>query len=111
SALLIFGSTLTLLGPIGFLHFQTFYERLHAPTLGAPLGLFSILAAPMIYFSVAQTRAVIHDILVGVFVTVTPPVMFLLLTQATLYRDRFEARDPLAGLNEETNRIKTPPES
>ncbi len=108
SILLILGSTLALLGSIGLLRFKTFYERIHAPTLGSTLGLFSILAASMFYFSIAQTRPVVHEILIGIFVTTTTPVTFLLLVQATLYRDRFERSDPLFGLSQKRQTARTP---
>ena len=108
SMLLLFGSSLALIGSIGLLRFKTFYERIHAPTLGTTLGLFSILAASMIYFSVSQTRPVVHEILIGIFVTTTTPVTFMFLVQATLYRDRFEGRDPLIGLGDEQRAVKTP---
>ena len=108
SILLILGSTLALLGSIGLLRFKTFYERIHAPTLGSTLGLFSILAASMLYFSITQTRPVVHEILIGIFVTTTTPVTFLLLVQATLYRDRFERSDPLLGLSEKRQTARTP---
>src|SRR5690606_7520808 len=110
SALLILGSGLALTGSIGLLRFKTFYERVHAPTLGSTLGLFSILAASMLYFSVAQMRFVLHEVLIGIFVTMTTPVTFLLLVQATIYRDRFEGRDPLTGLGKDFRSVKTPPD-
>jgi multicomponent K+:H+ antiporter subunit G len=97
SALVLLGSGLTLIGSLGLLRMKSFYERVHAPTLGATLGMASILAASMIYFSVTQTRPVVHEILIGIFVTVTTPVTLLFLVQATLYRDRLEGRDPLAA--------------
>jgi len=108
SILLVLGSGLALIGSIGLLRFKTFYERIHAPTLGTTLGLFSILAASMIYFSVGQTRPVVHEILIGIFVTTTTPVTFMFLVQATLYRDRFEGSDPLTGLSDEQRSVKTP---
>jgi multicomponent K+:H+ antiporter subunit G len=111
SALVVIGSSLALIGSIGLLRFKTFYERVHAPTLGTTMGLFTILAASMIYFSLAQTRAVVHEILIGIFVTTTTPVTFMFLVQATLYRDRFEGADPLAGLSEEQPRVLTPDRS
>jgi len=101
SALLLIGSSLALIGSIGLLRFKTFYERVHAPTLGTTMGLFTILAASMLYFSLAQTRPVVHEILIAIFVTTTTPVTFMFLVQATLYRDRFEGTDPLAGLSAE----------
>ena len=111
SMLLLLGSSLALIGSIGLLRFKTFYERLHAPTLGSILGLFSILAASMLYFSMAETRTVVHEILIAIFVTTTTPVTYLLLVPAAVYRDRFEERDPLGGLSEESPVVKTPSDS
>lgn len=97
--LVVLGSGITLIGSIGLLRFKGFYERVHAPTLGATLGTASIVLASIICFSASQTRPVVHEILIGIFVTITTPVTLLLLVQATLYRDRLEKRDPLAGKN------------
>ena len=88
---LIFGSVLTLIGAIGFLRLPTFYERLHAPTLGTSWGVGGVMLASMIYFSVASSRPVLHEILIGLFVTVTTPITFMLLARAALHRDRAES--------------------
>lgn len=90
--LVVLGSSLALIGSIGLLKLKTFYERVHAPSLGATLGMFSILTGSIIYFSVSQTRPVMHEFLIGAFITVTTPVFLLLLVQATSYRDRLEGR-------------------
>ncbi len=95
--LILIGSSLALIGSLGLLRLKSFYERVHAPTLGATLGMASILLASILYFSVNETRPLVHEILIGIFVTVTTPVTLLLLVQATLYRDRLEGRDPLAA--------------
>jgi multicomponent K+:H+ antiporter subunit G len=97
AVLILVGSSLAFIGCLGLLRLKSFYERVHAPTLGATLGMASILLASMVYFSVTQTRPVFHEILIGIFVTVTTPVTMLLLVQATLYRDRLEGSDPLAA--------------
>lgn len=44
----------------------------------------------MIFFTVLGTRPVVHEILVGIFVTVTTPVTLMLLARAALHRDRAE---------------------
>lgn len=88
--LLVTGSVVTLLGAIGLLRFSSFYERVHAPTLGTTGGTGGILVASMIFFSVAQSRPILHELLIAVFVIVTTPVTLLLLARAALYRDRTE---------------------
>ena len=90
SAFLLLGAFLTLVGSIGFYRFKSFYERIHAPTLGTSWGTASIVISSMILFSVLQSRPVFHEILIGIFVTVTTPVTLMLLGRATLYRDRSE---------------------
>lgn len=88
--LVILGALITLIGTLGFIRLKSFYERVHAPTLGATLGTGFILMASMICFSVLQSRPVIHEILIALFVTITTPVTLMLLARAALYRDRSE---------------------
>ncbi len=93
--LLLGGAIVTLIGTIGLLRLGTFYERVHAPTLGTTLGAILILVASMICFSVLQTRPVVHEILIGIFVTVTTPVTLILVARAAIYRDRSEGTVPV----------------
>lgn len=88
--LVVAGSALALLGSVGLLRLRTFYERVHAPTLGSTLGIGCVLVASMLCFSVLETRLVLHEILIAVFVTVTTPVSLMLLANAALYRDQSE---------------------
>jgi multicomponent K+:H+ antiporter subunit G len=90
AALMLLGSGLTLAGSLGLLRLASFYERVHAPTLGTTLGAGAILVASMTCFSVLQTRPVLHELLIAVFVTVTTPVTLMLLVRAALHRDRRE---------------------
>lgn len=90
SVLVLVGAGLTLTGSLGLLRFKSFYERVHAPTLGTTLGAGAILIASAIYFSVSQTRLVLHEVLIAVFMTITTPVTLMLLVRAALHRDRSE---------------------
>ena len=92
TAILLFvGATMTLIGSLGLLRLRSFYERVHAPTLGTTLGTGCIALASMIYFSALQTRPVLHEILIVVLVTVTTPVTLMILVRAALFRDRVES--------------------
>jgi multicomponent K+:H+ antiporter subunit G len=86
----ILGASLALIGTIGFARLNSFYERLHAPTLGTSWGTGGIVMASMIYFSVSGDRFAVHEIFIGIFMTVTTPVSLMLLGRAALYRDRAE---------------------
>lgn len=87
SVLVLLGAGLTLIGTIGLLRFNSFYARVHAPTLGTTLGIGCILLASILYYSVLQSRPVFHEILIAIFVTITTPVTLMLLVNAALYRD------------------------
>jgi multicomponent K+:H+ antiporter subunit G len=84
------GSLLTLLGCLGLARFESFYERVHAPTLGTSFGAIGILLASTLYFSVTGQRPAVHEVLIVIFVSVTTPVTLMLLARAALYRDRAE---------------------
>lgn len=85
---LLTGASLTLIGTIGLVRFKSFYERVHAPTLGTTCGAGGILIASIIFFSVLQSRLVLHELLITVFLVVTTPVTLMLLSRAVIHRDR-----------------------
>jgi multicomponent K+:H+ antiporter subunit G len=88
--LVLLGAGLTLLGAIGALRFDSFFQRVHAPTLGTSWGTGAVVLASSVCFSVAGSRPVVHEILIWAFVTITTPVTLMLLARAALYRDRAE---------------------
>ncbi len=69
--LVLAGAALGLVGSIGLLRLRGFYERLHAPTLATTLGIGSILIASMLFFTVQQSRPVLHEVLITVVIIVT----------------------------------------
>ena len=58
---LLVGASLTLIGAIGLLRLPTFYERIHAPTLGTSWGIGGIMIASMVFFSVSSRGLVLHE--------------------------------------------------
>jgi multicomponent K+:H+ antiporter subunit G len=88
--LVLLGAGLTLLGAIGTLRFGSFFQRVHAPTLGTSWGTGAVTLGSMIYFSVLGSRPVVHEILIWAFITITTPVTLMLLARAALFRDRTE---------------------
>jgi len=63
-----------------------FFRRLHPPTMGTTLGTGLMVLGSMVLFSALEARPVLHEILIGVFMTVTTPVTFMLLARAARYR-------------------------
>lgn len=92
-AFAVSGAALSLTGALGLVRLGRFYERVHAPTLGATLGMALIITASILFFSLTEGRLVLRDLLIGVFLTVTTPVTLILLARAAVYRDRTEG-DP-----------------
>ncbi|MFV0623197.1 monovalent cation/H(+) antiporter subunit G [Sphingomonas sp. ac-8] len=90
--LLLFGATVTLIGAVGLLRLKNFYDRVHAPTLGATVGGFAILLGSIVCFSVLGGRPVTQEVLIGLFVTMTTPVTLMLLVRAAVHRDLAERR-------------------
>jgi multicomponent K+:H+ antiporter subunit G len=88
AAFVLTGAAFTLIGSLGLLRLQSFYERVHSPTLGTTFGTALVILASMTCFSVLQTRPLVHELLIAMFVTLTTPVSLILLARAALYRDR-----------------------
>lgn len=88
--LVLLGAGFTVIGALGLLRLRSFYERMHAPTLGATWGAAGILLGSIVFFSVLQSRPVLHEVLIAIFITVTTPVTLMLLARSALYRDRTE---------------------
>ena len=57
-------------------------------------GTGGVMMASILFFTFASGRPVVHEVLIGIFVTVTTPVTFMLLARAALHRDRME-KNPL----------------
>ncbi|QCQ98482.1 monovalent cation/H(+) antiporter subunit G [Brevundimonas sp. SGAir0440] len=96
-ALAVIGSALSLLGAVGLVRLKTFYERVHAPTLGATLGMALVLLASIVWFTTVERRFMPREILIGLFLTVTTPVTLILLARAALFRDRTEGTEDTPG--------------
>ena len=87
SLLLIVGSSIVLIGALGLVRLRTFYQRIHGPAITVSLGAGSLLLASMLYFTVAQSRPVVHEVIIIVFVLLTAPVVSIMIMRAAVYRD------------------------
>ncbi|HEX5488230.1 MAG TPA: monovalent cation/H(+) antiporter subunit G [Rhodanobacteraceae bacterium] len=86
--LVLAGALLACIGSAGLLRLDTFYRRVHAPTLGTTLGMYLVLVGTIVFFWAGEGRPALHVILIGVCVTVTTPISLMLLARAALGRDR-----------------------
>jgi multicomponent K+:H+ antiporter subunit G len=96
-SLVFLGALLAFAGSVGLLRLGSFYERVHPPTMGTTLGTGLILIGSMLHFTAVEGRPVMHEILIGVFMTLTTPVTYMLLVRAALKRDGHEGRAARTG--------------
>jgi multicomponent K+:H+ antiporter subunit G len=94
AVLVLLGALLAFSGSLGLLKLKTFYERVHPPTMGTTLGAGLVLIGSMLHFTALESRPVLHEILIVVFMTLSTPVTYMLLVRAALHRDRIENHDP-----------------
>jgi multicomponent K+:H+ antiporter subunit G len=94
ASLLIIGAATTLVGAMGLVRLQSFYQRAHAPTLGTTLGAACVALASMIYFSAVGTRPILHELLILIFVTATTPITLIILVRASRLRDEASGEEP-----------------
>ncbi len=85
--LVVLGAFLAFSGALGLVRLKTFYERVHPPTMGTTLGTGLVLVASMLYFTTTESRPVLHEVLIGLFMTLSTPVTYMLLVRAALHRD------------------------
>ena len=95
---LVAGAAITLIGTVGLVRLATFYQRIHAPTLGTSGGAALVALASALYFSIALGQPILAEILILVFITVTTPVTLMLLARAALYRDRAEGNEGVPAM-------------
>lgn len=82
------GGAATLLGAVGLLRLPTFFHRVHAPTLGATMGSWSIIWANVLYFSQHDGTLTLHALLIAVLLSIGFPVTTIFLMRAALFRAR-----------------------
>lgn len=93
AAFLLLGSALTLIGSLGLLRLRSFYERVHAPTLGTTLGVGCIAIASIVFFSTLSGQVTFREVLIVLFVTITTPITLMVLVRAALFRDQTEGKN------------------
>ena len=100
SALLLVGAAFALIGSIGLARLPDVFMRLHGPTKATTLGVGSVLAASMLYFTVETGVPSVHELLVLIFLFITAPVSAHLMAKAAIHR-RCQSRCPVPA-NEST---------
>ena len=103
--LLVLGASIILTGALGLLRLPTFYQRMHGPALIVTLGAGCLLLASMLYFTVTQSRLVIHEVIISAFLLLTAPVVAMTITRAAVYRDLRARRGDSGATDGEVYRL------
>jgi multicomponent K+:H+ antiporter subunit G len=101
SGLLLLGGFTAVLGALGLVRFKTFFTRLHAPTKASTLGIGGVLLGSIVYLNWISDQAVIHQLLIAMFVFLTAPISAHQMAKAMLDANP-DMRPPLPG-NTETD--------
>ena len=88
AALVFLGALIALMGSLGLLRLESYFERVHAPSIIATMGCWLIMHATWIYFSVSGQGFVMHSVLIAIFIAVTVPITTIFLMRAALFRSR-----------------------
>ncbi len=84
--LLIVGGLIVVIGSLGLVRLPTFFARMHPPTMGTTLGTGCVLIASMLVSSAVAGRLVVHELLITMFLVMTPPVSAITLMAAAIAR-------------------------
>jgi len=88
AVLLVMSGVFVVISAVGFLRLQDFFVRMHPPALPYTFGSWCVTLAAIVYFSVLESRLVLHPWLVAIMLSITVPVTTLLLARVALFRRR-----------------------
>jgi len=94
AVLVAVGGLAALIGSLGVLRLGSFFQRAHAPTLGATLATWSLALATVTQVSFVRGQLFVHAALIAVFIALTAPITTIFLMRAAIFRERVRgARD------------------
>ncbi len=85
--LLVLGGLIALVGCLGLMRLPHFYQRIHGPAITITLGAGCVLIASMVLFSAMETRPVVHELLITMFVLMSAPIVSMLIMRAAVHRE------------------------
>jgi multicomponent K+:H+ antiporter subunit G len=89
----VVGAAFAAIGSFGLVRLPTFFRRIHAPTLGATVGVWCMTIATIVYFSVQGYSLFLHAVLIVLFIALTAPITTIFLMRAALFRERQKGGD------------------
>ncbi len=87
AVLLVLGGLIALIGCLGLLRLPHFYQRIHGPAITITLATGCVLIASMVLFSAMETRLVVHELVITMFVLMSAPIVSMLIMRAAVHRE------------------------
>ena len=88
AVLLVLSGLFVLISALGYLRLPDFFLRMHPPALAYTFGSWCVTLAGILYFSVIESRAVLHPWLIIILLSMTVPVTTVMLARVALFRRR-----------------------
>ena len=89
----VLGGLAAFVGSLGVLRLGTFFQRAHAPTLGATLGTWCFALATVAQVSFVRGQVFVHALLIAGFVALTAPITTIFLMRAAIFREGMRGAD------------------
>jgi multicomponent K+:H+ antiporter subunit G len=93
AALALAGAVAALVGSFGLVSLGSFFQRVHAPTLGSTLGTWALAVATALQMSFVEGQVFVHALLIPAFIALTAPVTTIFLMRAAVFRRRVAGED------------------
>jgi multicomponent K+:H+ antiporter subunit G len=94
AVLLVLSGVFVVISSIGFLRLKDFFLRMHPPALAYTFGNWCVTLASVLYFSMLESRVMLHPWLVAIILSITVPVTTVLLARVALFRRRTARLEP-----------------
>ena len=91
--LVVVGGLAALIGSLGVLRLGSFFQRVHAPTLGATLATWCLALATVVQVSFARGQLFVHAALIAAFIALTAPITTIFLMRAAIFRERLRGTE------------------
>lgn len=88
--LLVLSGVFVVISALGYLRLPDFFARMHPPALAYTFGSWCVTLGGILYFSMAESRAVLHPWLIIILLSITVPVTTVLLARLALFRRRLQ---------------------
>jgi multicomponent K+:H+ antiporter subunit G len=88
AVLLLMSGVFVVISAVGFLRLRDFFLRMHPPALAYTFASWCVTLAGILYFSMVESRLVLHPWLIIVMLAITVPVPTVLLARVALFRRR-----------------------